>query len=65
MINNSMVIAATKIKMAAQFFSMNTEMKLRVLDRSVRIRNTLPMMSDEKAMALTSPSVWPSLMERK
>lgn len=56
----NMVNAMADITKTAMFFSMMTDKKLLVSDRDVRIRNTFPMMSEVKAMALTSPSEWPS-----
>ena len=57
--------AIKMMSMAARFFSANTAIKLLVLERLVRIRKILPMMSDEKVMALISPTECPSRMERK
>ena len=57
-INN--VNAIKIITITAMFFSISTEMKFLVFESDVRIRNMFPIISEENAIALTSPSLWPS-----
>ena len=49
--------AAIIITSKAMFFSNNTEMKFRVFESVVRIKNMFPIINEEKAMALISPLV--------
>lgn len=65
MIRNNIIKAIAKIISIVEFFSRSTEMKLFVLERSVTIRKILPKMSEVNVITLTSPSVWPSSIEKK
>ena len=60
MVNSNMTKAIVEMTITAMFFSKSTDTKLRVSDKEERIKNTLPMIKEEKAIALISPSVWPS-----
>ena len=64
-VHNKTTKARGIITSIAMFFSLITAIKLRVLDRVDKIKNTLPIIKVEKAMARTSPGVCPSSMELK
>jgi hypothetical protein len=48
-----------------RFFSRMTDIKLLVFESEASIRKIFPMIRVENAIALTSPGVCPSLMDRK
>lgn len=56
----SMINALTGNISTTQFFSLVTEMKLRVVDKLLRIKNTFPTISVENAIARTSAAECPS-----
>ena len=64
-VNSSIANAITEMSKTAMFFSRITEKKFLVSDNDVRIKNTFPIIKDEKAMALISFSECPSLIDRK
>lgn len=63
--NNNNTIAVMEINNTAIFFSRITAIIFLVSDKDVRIKNTFPIINDEKAIALTSPWVWPSFIDKK
>jgi hypothetical protein len=69
-LKNGVLIIMTKMKKATikiiineMFFSKITDKKVLVSDNEVRIKNTFPMIKEEKAMALISPAECPSFRD--